>query len=58
MNLNFIRTDAEYREALRIASLMFNNPPDIGTPEGDEFESLLREIEHYERKTFVIDKSD
>lgn len=58
MDIKPIRTDDDYRAALREASAFFENEPEPGTPEGDRFEVLLLLIEAYEAKQFPIDLPD
>ena len=58
MDIKPIRTDDDYRAALREASAFFENEPGPGTPEGDRFEVLLLLIEAYEAKQFPIDLPD
>ncbi len=58
MDIKPIRTDDDYRTALREASAFFESEPEPGTPEGDRFEVLLLLIEAYEAKQFPIDLPD
>ena len=58
MEIKPIRTDDDYRAALREVSAFFENEPELGTPEGDRFEILLLLIEAYEAKHFPIDLPD
>lgn len=54
MNIKHIKTDADYREALKeIESLM---TADFNTPEGKKLDVLVTLIEAYERKHFLLDK--
>lgn len=48
MKLRPIRTDAEYRAALNEASAYFENEPELGTPDAQRFERLIKLIEAYE----------
>ena len=50
MDLKPIRTEEDYRVALREASASFDHEPDPGTPAGDRFEILLMLLDDYERK--------
>jgi len=54
MELKTLLTEEDYRAALIVASLLFNNPPEIGTSEGDDFELLIASIDVYERLHFPI----
>lgn len=51
-----IKTEADYKAALARADAVFDAKP--GTPEGEELESLVTLIEHYEDIAFPIDKPD
>lgn len=55
MNIRPIRTDSEYREALKDVSALFDNEPELGTAEGDAFEIMITLIEAYEAKHFPLD---
>lgn len=55
MNISPIRTDEDYREALKKVSALFDNEPEPGTPEGDYFEIMITLIEAYESKQFAVD---
>jgi HTH-type transcriptional regulator/antitoxin HigA len=58
MKIKIIRTEAEHKEALGIASAFFDKPPAVGTPDGDHFEVLLMLIEAYEQKQYPISAPD
>lgn len=58
MNIRPIRTDSEYREALKDVSALFDSEPEPGTPEGDAFEVMITLIEAYEAKHFPVDLPD
>ena len=58
MEIKPIRTDDDYRAALREASAFFENEPEPGTPEGDRFEILLLLIEVYEAKHYPVELPD
>lgn len=58
MNIKPIRTEADYREALKIVSPYFDNEPDFGTEEGDFLEIMLLLIEAYEAKHYPIEPPD
>ena len=55
MNIRPIRTDEDYRDALKKVSALFDNEPEPGTPEGDYFEIMITLIEAYESKQFPVD---
>lgn len=53
MNIKPIKTDADYREALKeVESLMMVEP---NTPGGEKLDILITLIEAYERKHFPLD---
>lgn len=56
MNIKLIKTDADYRAALKeVESLMMAEP---NTPEGEKLDILVTLIEAYERKHFPLDLPD
>ena len=58
MEIQPIRSDDDYRVALREVSIFFDNEPEPGSPEGDRFEVLLTLVEAYEIKHFPADLPD
>nr|WP_242481240.1 transcriptional regulator [Rubrivivax gelatinosus] len=58
MEIKPIRTEADYRAALKAASALFDSPPQPGTPEGDRFEVLLMLLNAYESRHHAIDAPD
>ncbi|WP_295625139.1 transcriptional regulator [uncultured Nitrosomonas sp.] len=56
MNIKPIKTDADYREALKeVESLM---TAESNTPQGEKLDILVTLIEAYERKHFPLDLPD
>jgi len=56
MNIKPIKTDADYRAALKeVESLMTAEP---NTPEGEKLDVLVTLVEAYERKQFPLDLPD
>ncbi|MGE7957920.1 helix-turn-helix domain-containing protein [Pseudomonas sp. NPDC089530] len=55
MQIRPIHTDQDYRAALKQVSVLFDNEPEPGTPEGDYFDVMVTLIEAYEAKQFPID---
>lgn len=55
MDIRPIRTDQDYRAALKEVSALFDHEPEPGTPEGDRFEIMVTLIEAYESKHFPVD---
>lgn len=58
MEIRPIRTEDDYKTALREVSAYFDNEPAPGTPDGDRFEILLTLVEAYEAKHYPIDLPD
>ena len=58
MNIRPIRTDADYKAALREVSAYFDQEPEPGTADGDRFEILLTLVEAYEARHFPIEYPD
>ena len=58
MDIQPIRTEDDYRAALREVSAFFDHEPEPGSPEGDHFEILLILVEAYETQHFPIDLPD
>ncbi|WP_455475512.1 helix-turn-helix domain-containing protein [Bartonella sp. B12(2025)] len=54
MDIKPIRTEKDYQEALEIISAMFDNQPQINTPEFDKMEVLALLIEAYEAEHYPI----
>ncbi|EFD3486247.1 helix-turn-helix domain-containing protein [Escherichia coli] len=55
MNIKPIRTEQDYEAALRAVEPIFDNEPEIDTPEGDFFEVMCLLIEEYEKKHYPIE---
>ena len=51
-----IKTEADYEAALKRMEELFDCQPD--TPEGDEFELLVKLVEIYEQEKYPIDNPD
>lgn len=49
-----IRTEADYRGALKALSPLFDNEPDPDTEEGAAFDAMITLIEAYERKHYPV----
>jgi HTH-type transcriptional regulator/antitoxin HigA len=58
MEIRPIKTEEDYKAALREVSAYFDNEPTPGTPEGDRFEVLLTLVESYEARHYPIDLPD
>jgi len=55
MHIRPIHTDQDYRAALKQVSVLFDNEPEPGTPEGDYFDVMVTLIEAYEARQFPVD---
>ena len=58
MEIRPIKTDDDYKAALREVSAFFDNEPVPGSAEGDRFEVLITLVEAYEAKHYPIDLPD
>lgn len=56
MNIKPIKTETDYREALKQLEKIFDAP--IGTPENDEADILSLMIDEYEKKHYPIEAPD
>ena len=58
MEITPIRTEMDYRAALRIVSKLVDQDPSPDTPDGERLDVLSTLIEAYERKHYPIDLPD
>ena len=58
MEIRPIRTEEDYKQALREVSAYFDNEPQTGSPDGDRFEILLTLVAAYESKHYPVDLPD
>ena len=58
MNIRPVRTQSDYKAALRELSAYFDHEPEPGTAEDDRFEILATLVEAYEAKHFPIEAPD
>lgn len=56
MNIKPLKTEADYRDALKRLELIFD--AEIGTPESDESDVLGLMIDEYEKKYYPIEAPD
>jgi len=54
MEIRPIKTEEDYKAALREVSAYFDNEPVPGSAEGDRFEVLITLVESYETKRYPI----
>ena len=52
-----LQDEDDYSRALAEIALLFERPPEIGTPEAERFDLLAARIEAYEREHWPIDPS-
>jgi HTH-type transcriptional regulator/antitoxin HigA len=58
MEIRPIRTEADYKSALKEVSELMQTDPELGTPEGDRLDVLVTLIEAYERRHYPIAPPD
>ena len=58
MDIKPIRTDDDYRGALKEISALMETDPDLGTPEGDRLDILATLAQAYEQRHFPMDLPD
>lgn len=58
MNIRPIRTEDDYRAAMREISAFFDNEPEPTSPDGERFEILLTLAQAYEAKNHPVDPPD
>jgi len=58
MEIQPIKTQADYKAVLKEVSRLMENDPKLGTPEGDRLDVLATLIEAYEAKHYPIDPPD
>src|SRR5690606_31722410 len=58
MEIRPVRTEADYKAALKEISRLVEHDPDIGTPDGDRLDVLSTLVQAYEAKHYPIDPPD
>jgi len=58
METRVLKTDQDYRRALREAERLVSLDPEVGTRDGDRLELLALLIEDFEKRTFLFDPVD
>lgn len=58
MDIRPIRTEADYKAALKEVSRLIEGDPDINTPDGDRLDVLTTLVQAYEAKQFPISLPD
>ena len=50
-----IRTEEDYKAALKVLEPLFDNEPEIGTQEGDFMDVMITFVSEYEDDNFKLD---
>jgi HTH-type transcriptional regulator/antitoxin HigA len=58
MEIRPIRTEADYKAALKEVSRLMESDPDLGTPDGDRLDILATLVHAYESRHYPIDLPD
>jgi HTH-type transcriptional regulator/antitoxin HigA len=58
MEITTIRTEKDYRTALRVVESLMDQDPSPDTPDGERLDVLSTLIEAYEQKHHAIDSPD
>ncbi|WP_295386280.1 transcriptional regulator [uncultured Thiodictyon sp.] len=58
MSIRPLRTEDDYRSAMREIAVFFDDEPEPASPDGERFEVLLTLAEAYELKHFPVDLPD
>lgn len=58
MNIKPIRTDDDYRAALKEVSALMEGDPEMGTPDGDRLDVLATLVQAYEARHFPMELPD
>ena len=58
MDIKPIRTEADYKAALKEISALMEHDPELGTAEGDRLDILSTLVEAYENRHFPMDLPD
>jgi HTH-type transcriptional regulator / antitoxin HigA len=58
VEIELVKTEADYRRALKQVSYFFGHPPAADTALEVEFELLMMMAERYEAKHFVVKSTD
>ena len=58
MNIKPIRTEADYKTALKEVAALMESDPALGTPDGDRLDVLVTLIQAFEARHYAIDLPD
>ena len=58
MDIKPIRTEADYKTALKEVAALMESDPALGTPDGDRLDVLVTLIQAFEARHYSIDLPD
>jgi HTH-type transcriptional regulator/antitoxin HigA len=58
MDIKPIRTEADYKAALKEVSALMESDPALGTPDGDRLDVLVTLVQAFEARHYAIDLPD
>ncbi|CFN38205.1 Predicted transcription regulator containing HTH domain [Bordetella pertussis] len=58
MEIRPVRTEADYKSALKEISRLMESDPELGTPDGDRLDVLATLVQAYEARHYPIDLPD
>ena len=58
MDIKPIRTEADYKAALKDVSALMESDPALGTPDGDRLDVLVTLVQAFEARHYSIDLPD
>ena len=58
MDIKPIRTEADYKTALKEVAVLMESDPALGTPDGDRLDVLVTLIQAFEARHYAIDLPD
>jgi HTH-type transcriptional regulator / antitoxin HigA len=58
MDIKPIRTEADYKAALKEVATLMEGDPALGTPDGDRLDVLVTLVQAFESRHYVIDLPD
>jgi len=58
MDIKPIRTDADYKAALKEVAALMESDPALGTPDGDRLDVLVTLVQAFEARHYAIDLPD
>ncbi len=58
MDIKPIRTEADYKAALKEIAALMESDPELGTPDGDRLDVLVTLVQAFEARHYAIDLPD